>query len=104
MGMANGEAEALLDGLKTHALDERHIYRHKYSVGDLVILGHVADHACGHPHRRGHFQSGFAAALAHQRARSPLAPCSGSLGRRSRMAVESECGRVVDGRGGPPPR
>lgn len=35
--MANGEAEALLDGLKTHALDERHIYRHKYSVGDLVI-------------------------------------------------------------------
>lgn len=35
-GMVNGEAEALLDELKIHALDERHIYRHKYSVGDLL--------------------------------------------------------------------
>ena len=36
-GMADDQAEALLDELKTHALDERHIYRHKYLVGDLVV-------------------------------------------------------------------
>lgn len=104
-GMANGEAEALLDGLKTHALDERHMAYLPPQIfgGRPGDLGHAADHACGHRHRRGHFQSGFAAALAYQRARSPLAPRSGSLGRRSRMTVWSECGRVVDGRGGPPP-
>ena len=31
------EAEALLDELKDHALQERHIYRHRYAVGDLVV-------------------------------------------------------------------
>ncbi|MCY3752598.1 MAG: TauD/TfdA family dioxygenase [Alphaproteobacteria bacterium] len=36
-GMADGEAEALLDELKDHALEERHIYRHKYTAGDLVV-------------------------------------------------------------------
>ena len=36
-GMSDGEAEALLDALKDHALQERHIYRHKYEVGDLVV-------------------------------------------------------------------
>ncbi len=36
-GMPDGEAETLLDALKEHALQERHIYRHKYSVGDLVV-------------------------------------------------------------------
>ena len=36
-GMADAEAEALLDGLKDHALEERHIYRHKYAAGDLVV-------------------------------------------------------------------
>ena len=36
-GMADDEAEALLDELKDHALGERHIYRHKYTVGDLVV-------------------------------------------------------------------
>ena len=36
-GMPDGEAEALLDTLKDHVLQERHIYRHKYSVGDLVV-------------------------------------------------------------------
>ena len=36
-GMADGEGEALLDELKDHALEERHIYRHKYTVGDLVV-------------------------------------------------------------------
>ena len=36
-GMADAEAEALLDELKDHALEERHIYRHKYTAGDLVV-------------------------------------------------------------------
>ena len=36
-GMPGDEAEALLDALKDHVLQERHIYRHKYSVGDLVV-------------------------------------------------------------------
>ena len=36
-GMADAEAEALLDELKDHALEERHIYRHKYAAGDLVV-------------------------------------------------------------------
>ncbi len=36
-GMADDAAEALLDELRDHALQERHIYRHKYAVGDLVI-------------------------------------------------------------------
>ena len=36
-GMADAEAEALLDKLKDHALEERHIYRHKYTAGDLVV-------------------------------------------------------------------
>ena len=35
--MADNEAEALLDELKDHALQERHIYRHKYAVGDLAV-------------------------------------------------------------------
>ena len=35
--MADAEAEALLDALKDHALEERHIYRHKYTAGDLVV-------------------------------------------------------------------
>ena len=41
MGQADAlpddEAGALLDALKDHALQERHIYRHRYSVGDLVV-------------------------------------------------------------------
>ena len=36
-GMADDAAEALLDELRDHALQERHIYRHKYAVGDLVV-------------------------------------------------------------------
>ena len=36
-GMPEREGEALLDTLKDHALQERHIYRHRYSVGDLVV-------------------------------------------------------------------
>ena len=36
-GMADADAEALLDDLKDHALEERHIYRHKYTAGDLVV-------------------------------------------------------------------
>ena len=36
-GMSDDEGEALLDELKEHALQERHIYRHKYAVGDLVV-------------------------------------------------------------------
>ena len=36
-GMADADAEALLDELKDHALEERHIYRHKYAAGDLVV-------------------------------------------------------------------
>lgn len=36
-GMPDAEAGALLDALKDHALQERHIYRHRYSVGDLVV-------------------------------------------------------------------
>ena len=36
-GMAAAAAEALLDELKDHALAERHIYRHKYAAGDLVV-------------------------------------------------------------------
>ena len=36
-GMAAAAAEALLDELKDHALAERHIYRHKYTAGDLVV-------------------------------------------------------------------
>ncbi len=36
-GMDGGEAGALLDRLKAHALRERHIYRHRYAPGDLVI-------------------------------------------------------------------
>ena len=36
-GMSDDEAEALLDSLKDHALQERHIYRHKYAEGDLVV-------------------------------------------------------------------
>ena len=36
-GMPDGKAEALLDELKDHALRERHIYRHRYAVGDLVV-------------------------------------------------------------------
>ena len=36
-GMADGQAETLLDELKDHVLQERHIYRHTYAVGDLVV-------------------------------------------------------------------
>ncbi len=36
-GMANGEAEALIEELKDRALEERHIYRHKYAAGDLAV-------------------------------------------------------------------
>ncbi len=36
-GMREEDAGALLDSLKTHALSEQHIYRHRYEVGDLVI-------------------------------------------------------------------
>ncbi len=35
--MASAEAGALLDSLKAHALREKHIYRHHYRRGDLVI-------------------------------------------------------------------
>ena len=36
-GMGCGEAGALLDSLKAHALREEHIYRHRYRPGDLVV-------------------------------------------------------------------
>ena len=36
-GMPDAEAEALLDALEDHALQERHIYRHRYAVGDRVV-------------------------------------------------------------------
>ena len=36
-GMPRKEGEALLDTLKDHTLQERHIYRHKYAAGDLVV-------------------------------------------------------------------
>ena len=35
--MSDDEAEALLDSLKAHVLQERHIYRHRYAAGDLVV-------------------------------------------------------------------
>ena len=36
-GMPDDEAEALLDSLKAHVLQEQHIYRHRYTAGDLVV-------------------------------------------------------------------
>jgi len=36
-GMPDEEAQEFLDTLKDHAIQERHIYRHKYAVGDLVV-------------------------------------------------------------------
>ena len=36
-GMADDEAAALLEELKSHALQARFIYRHRYRVGDLAI-------------------------------------------------------------------
>ena len=36
-GMAEDDAEALIEQLKTHCAQERFIYRHRYSVGDVVI-------------------------------------------------------------------
>ena len=36
-GMPDDEGEAFLDSLKDHVIQERHIYRHKYAVGDLVV-------------------------------------------------------------------
>ena len=36
-GMDDVEGSALLDMLKDHALEERFIYRHKYSVGDIAL-------------------------------------------------------------------
>ncbi len=36
-GMEDSEADALLEDLKTHCADTRFVYKHKYSVGDVVI-------------------------------------------------------------------
>ncbi|ETW98263.1 MAG: hypothetical protein ETSY1_19465 [Candidatus Entotheonella factor] len=36
-GMPEPEAEDFIDDLKTHVLQERYIYRHKYEVGDLAV-------------------------------------------------------------------
>ena len=37
-GMENAKAEALIDRIKNHCVEERFVYRHKYAVGDLVIF------------------------------------------------------------------
>ena len=36
-GLHDGDADALLEMLKTHCAQERFIYRHQYRVGDIVI-------------------------------------------------------------------
>jgi taurine dioxygenase len=36
-GMPDGEAEALLEGLREHAVQEKYLYRHHYAVGDVVV-------------------------------------------------------------------
>lgn len=41
-GMPDDEAADLIDALKDHALDERHIYRHPYTAGDVVIWDTLA--------------------------------------------------------------
>lgn len=49
VGMAADEAGALLDELKTHALQDRFIYRHKYALGDIAIWDTAATLHCGTP-------------------------------------------------------
>lgn len=36
-GLDDDEAAALLDRLRSHAVAERHVYRHHYAVGDVVV-------------------------------------------------------------------
>lgn len=36
-GWGDEQADALIESLKTHVLQDAHIYRHRYEVGDLVI-------------------------------------------------------------------
>jgi taurine dioxygenase len=36
-GLPPQDAQAFLKSLRNHALDESHIYRHKYAVGDVVV-------------------------------------------------------------------
>jgi len=36
-GMAGDEGKSLLTGLKTHALQDKYVYEHRYEVGDIAI-------------------------------------------------------------------
>jgi taurine dioxygenase len=36
-GMAEAEADELLDELKEHCTQDRYIYKHKYQIGDVVV-------------------------------------------------------------------
>ena len=37
-GMEDGEAEILLDALKAHALRPRYVRRHRYEIGDVLLI------------------------------------------------------------------
>jgi len=47
--MPDDAAESMIEGLKDHALQEKFIYRHPYSVGDLVIWDTLATMHCATP-------------------------------------------------------
>ena len=88
-GMPDDEAVALLDALKDHALQERHVYRHKYSVGDLVVWDTLQTMHAATPIGRRHVEGGFKAAVAHQRARQAHGPRRGGSG-----GLKSGAGRL----------